>query len=70
MIKVIKDSRFRNISEAQLDSHLGMGWTVAEESNNTNSKPKKAKKKPVEEIEETLAVEEPIAIETDTDATE
>lgn len=64
MIKVIKDSRFRNISEAQLDAHLGMGWAVAEESNNTNSKPRKAKKKPVEEIED------PIEFESDTDATE
>lgn len=52
MIKVNKDSRFRNISEAEVEHHLAMGWKLAEESKNKESKPKKAKKPTIETVED------------------
>lgn len=67
MIRVTKDSRFRNISEDQLENHKQMGWTVeGSEVKQTNkkSKAKKADDKPVE------PVEEEIIMESDAEATE
>ena len=68
MIRVTKDSRFRDISEAQVEDHKQMGWTVedSEVKQVKKSKAKKADDKPVEAVEENIEFD----IDSDADATE